>query len=52
MIEILKSLLKLLVMLLPKWFEARQKRAEEEVCNAIIKGDTVKVNTEFKDLLK
>lgn len=52
MIDMLKALLKLLVMLLPKWFEARQKRAEEEVCNAIIKGDTTKVNAEFNDLLK
>lgn len=52
MMHLLKDLKRLLALCVPRWLRARDRKAEAQAEEAIVKGDATRVNGDFKDLLR
>lgn len=48
----LKMALELLWLTVPRWQKARDRKAEVKAEEAIVRGDSARVNADFKDLLR
>lgn len=52
MMKWLKMALELLWLAVPRWLKARDRKAEAQAEEAIVRGDATRVNADFKDLLR